>query len=580
MLCLWQLETGKRTELPHLSASIDCLTVSPSGARYALQLADNSIIVLSTSELKPTTHIAGVQTQVTRNSHYEVPQLRTVNSLARQAERSSKVSQRVVAAADPRRLGQVVFAIPASQPRTEVEFGNLPAPFMQSYDVAADRHAFRQAMTRNNTTVVNIGPNRLRLKEPTLKYMQLSSDGKWLASVEEWVPPISDVHFVAEDRAAAERGQAQRRETYLKFWLWSEEKGWMLEARIDDAHQSLNSATPSRILDLQAEPVDIGFATIGEDGMVKVWRPKTKMPNGSYMRGIRSGGVITWSAWHAVKLEKSMESLDATMVSSDVDVPLNARLAFSKDGSVLAASQDFNTSANDGLVHFIDTFSGRIEASKSDLFSRGLLSMAFAGHHLVTLSSELVVWDTVNDSLAYGYALDLASLTLTERLDAVHLAVNHVDDTFAIAMPMLTSATTTSEVCVFNPTDAQPLFATLTDNAVTAMVGASGSKGYVVLDSDAELRLITPGSSLSAAESSDTPINGQAHGTEATNADAASAALKFQPSDPPELDDGKPVVRSEHLAELFEYTPSFALPPVMDMFTAVVSMYSKRPASS
>ncbi len=55
------LDTGKHQFLPHMSATIQNVVVSPSGSSYAVQLADNSAMVLSTAELEPTANISGIQ---------------------------------------------------------------------------------------------------------------------------------------------------------------------------------------------------------------------------------------------------------------------------------------------------------------------------------------------------------------------------------------------------------------------------------------------------------------------------------------------------------------------------------------
>jgi len=52
VMVLWQLETGKKQFLPHLTSEVERLVVSPEGDRYSVQMGDNSIMVLSSSELK------------------------------------------------------------------------------------------------------------------------------------------------------------------------------------------------------------------------------------------------------------------------------------------------------------------------------------------------------------------------------------------------------------------------------------------------------------------------------------------------------------------------------------------------
>ncbi|KAJ8611610.1 hypothetical protein MRB53_037834 [Persea americana] len=60
-LVLWQLATGIKQFLPNLTANILRIVVNAAGDRYALCMADNSIMVLSTSERKPVANFSGLQ---------------------------------------------------------------------------------------------------------------------------------------------------------------------------------------------------------------------------------------------------------------------------------------------------------------------------------------------------------------------------------------------------------------------------------------------------------------------------------------------------------------------------------------
>src|SRR5438034_8107676 len=61
VLVLWQLDTGRKQFLPHLSSPICNLVVSPTGKSYAVKLADNTAMVLSTSNLRPIASMSGLQ---------------------------------------------------------------------------------------------------------------------------------------------------------------------------------------------------------------------------------------------------------------------------------------------------------------------------------------------------------------------------------------------------------------------------------------------------------------------------------------------------------------------------------------
>src|SRR5690242_11767197 len=63
VLVIWQLSTGKQQTLPHLTAAVESIVVSPQGASYAVTLANNSVLVLSTSELEAKTNIVGMQSR-------------------------------------------------------------------------------------------------------------------------------------------------------------------------------------------------------------------------------------------------------------------------------------------------------------------------------------------------------------------------------------------------------------------------------------------------------------------------------------------------------------------------------------
>jgi NET1-associated nuclear protein 1 (U3 small nucleolar RNA-associated protein 17) len=60
VLVIWQMDTGKKDFLPHLSGSVENIVVSPNGSSYVLHLDDNSAMIISTAEMKPTAYISGI----------------------------------------------------------------------------------------------------------------------------------------------------------------------------------------------------------------------------------------------------------------------------------------------------------------------------------------------------------------------------------------------------------------------------------------------------------------------------------------------------------------------------------------
>lgn len=598
VLLLWQLDTGKRQELPHLTSAIDNLTISPTGSSYAVQLADNSVIVLSTSELNAKTNIAGIQSRVQFLDEAGMPHPQaTASAKLRDAPTPVDAFSTVPCAINPLRPTQLLLAVPASQSRTDANQKFLAAPYLQAFDVSSAHHVYRQAVTRNNATIVNVSPNATKLVEPNVTHLQVSHDGRWLATVEEWLPPKSDVEHLAADAQMVHEEQSLRREIYLKFWAWNEEKEqWMLETRIDAPHVSPDGVLPGRILDLVAEPSRVGFATVGEDGSVRMWKPKTRLRDGTVVRGSNAEGLVIWSSRFVVELEQGTDALDADVDAPTASTMLAARLAFSSDGSVLAVAQERSHNDSQGLVHLVDTATGEIRQSRAGLYDGGLIALGFLDRCLVVLSDDLTVWDIVDDELSYSVSLSLPSLTAAQKSAVTHLAINPTDITFAVSLPNEAHGhALRSKVLVFDPKDPQPIYSDRLPNVVTALLPAHSAKGYIALDAAAEIRIIgpraaaaipliqptaAPEQSLASVADEEAVEPEEAAGDdedvdieEATNTAAVPDEMAIDDAD----DDANPVVRPEQLAEIFDVGPSFALPPVKELFDAVVGLYARKP---
>ncbi|KAF2841116.1 WD40 repeat-like protein [Patellaria atrata CBS 101060] len=592
VLVLWQLDTNQKQMLPHLTAAIDGLTVSPSGSSYAVKLADNSIMVLSTTELMPKAHFSGIQSQFF--SEKEGPELReTVNSQIQNQSDPLRIFWRLSSVLNPSNPNQLLIAVSPGQSRLESN-SIRTSPFLQTFDISSSHHVSRQALARNNVTNFNIGPDHKRLVDPDVILMRMSYDGQWLATVEEWQPSRSQ-EDPEEDRLDLE--------VYLKFWLWNPEKDcWMLETRIDSPHQLSGSSFCTRILDLATSPSDIKFSTIGGDGVVRIWRPKTRYRDGRVVRGGDPKGMITWSCQYSIELEKAVEIVDADLELRSATLPIAGKLAFSGDGSVLAASQDFASSATQTLVTFIDTSVGEVKFTRAGLHASGLAALTFVKQYLVILSEALSVWDTVNDSLTYGFTFQIPPLPPHERERMAHLAGNEAEGTFAVALPVIpvdaekptwNLKQAFSKVMVFRPENPEPLFSSRISHVVTSLLPLP-SKGYLTVDAAAEIRVLTPKTAVlpfvAQGLTMDLPLESTdaepstVEETEAVNGDEGmveeEVEVESDNGKQVELltfeDDDKPVVRAQQLTEIFDVGPSFALPPVRELFKAVVGLYGRK----
>lgn len=569
---MWQLATGKKQFLPHLTAEIEQVTVSPSGSSYAVQLADNSIMVLSTSELKPTANFAGLQTQSTPV---------TEKSAAHQLD-FDRVLPRSAAALHPIKKDQLILSVPPSASEAPQATSMISRPFLQTYDITADRHISRQALTRNQVTDFNKGPLGNRIRVPDVTHLQISRDGEWLATAEDWTPPSMDVAYLAATQKVTDEERLERREVYLKIWRRNADKDvWALESRIDSPHQNTVTLFQGRVLGLVHDPTELGFATIGEDRCLRIWKPKTRLRNGVVIRGSNDEGLVDWSCRHTVNLGRSFEMVEDEAQSNLMTRPTSAAIAYSEDGSMLAVAQAFDHTNAASVVHFIDTASGSVAQTRAGLFTGKIQALNFSGRYLIIVSDISVhVWDVVDEALQYSF-----NLTIDHKATStILLTVSHEDSSFAISA----STRTNSRVQIYTPSTSQPALVRDFAHPISALLAVDGRKGYTVLTTAAELYTLLPKGAQSAVSSipqpssatlvaADVSVSSEEAEDMDTEMEGTQSMLALEAADEDEAD--KPIVRPEQLARIFE-ADNVALMPVRDMFDAVVGLYARRPRTS
>lgn len=532
-------------------------------------------MVLSTTELKPTANFPGLQSSVFQGKK------------ARDEVR--RPTQPVLL--HPVHKDHLLLSVPASSLRSATDVRSRS--FLEAYDLAADRHIARQALTRNNVTDLNRGPEGNKIAEPDVSMLQISKDGQWLATSEEWTPATPDVEFLAADRASESEESRARREVYLKIWRWNEDrKLWMLETRIDGPHQSAVDARPGRILALATDPTETGFATVGEDGCVRIWKPKTRLRNGIVVRGTRSEGLTDWSCRFTIQLEKSVEAPESPETEmQSANSPVGACIAYSNDGSVLAATQAFQEPGAGSTVHFINTATGELMESRSGLFSGVIKALSFLDRYLVVLSSTNIgVWDIVDDALKYSRELEPS----TARTAGTELlAVSRDEGIFAFTTPIQYNNQPATRLHVCSPSLAKPITTHQIPQVVTALLSAEGRRGFTILTNTAEIRTLSSRASVRKATTqlaevvvtttaADAELAVQGAADEDEDVDMGDVDVDANADDSMlvaiEDDNERAVVRQEQLAQVFDVGQSFALPPVKDMFDAVVGLFGRKPA--
>ena len=578
VLVIWQLETGKKQYLPHLTSEIERIVVSPADDRYALQMGDNSIMVLSTSELKPVANFAGLQTHTRNNTSF-----------------SSTPPAAPAAILHPKHPNRLLLTVPASRPKAPKP--PTTRPFLQTFDIRTSRHIARQALTRNNVTDFNLGPERTPIIPPDVSLLAISADGNWMASVDEWMPPSSDVSHLASDDAGQEAERAKRREVFLKVWWWDEVKGlWTLSTRVDAPHARAAAGEDTgmgmgagRVVGLVGAPVGEGFASIGEEDCVKIWGPRRRRRKGEKLDA-------GWRCMRTVQLPTDRERADSPMDVQQIPPSGRACLAYSTDGSMLAVSRTPSNSVEGSVVYFIDTATGAF-IPKTNLTNSAITTLGFLDRYFIAVSEQptaAYVWDLVNDTLIYKSQLPSASSSVGHKRGAKpQLAVNNQDGTFALAVQRHRDGK--SRVGVYGTGKAKCLYKQDFETKIEALLAPVGARGYTLLFTDATTRTLTPLGAAQARADTHTGLHAPSDVQEevavetagedvdvdidmteaianAADAEQEGPALALEDSE-----DDRPVVRPEQLASVFDVGQSYALPSVREMFRAVVGLYGRAP---
>ncbi|KAI7559674.1 hypothetical protein KC317_g10205, partial [Hortaea werneckii] len=129
---------------------------------------------------------------------------------------------------------------------------------------------------------------------------------------------------------------------------------------------------------------------------------------------------------------------------------------------------------------------------------------------------------------------------------------------------------------------------------IATLLAGKDARGYTLVFDDATLRSLSSTGVPRALPSADAPAAQEdvdAMDLEPPTSLLLSSAPSSRPAtltatqsatDPlprlPEPEDDRPVVRPEQLASIFDVGPSFAMPPVRDMFEAVVGLFGRKPS--
>ena len=561
--------------------------VSPTGSSYGVRLANNSAMVLSTAELQPKLSISGIQipgpTQFAKETQFSA----YLSASSRGEGESIKSSGLpiTVSATGPDRL---FLAVPASTSRNSFR-ESTNAAFLQTLDVKSGSQMARQALTRNTITSLNMSPDSRPIEGPNVTLVQISNDGKWLATIDEWMPPREDVAFWAKDDNTIHEAQRNRVEVFLKFWSFNVgRKIWELVSRIDNPHASTNgsSKTCCSVLDLAAEPSALGFATIGDDVecTVKIWKPHIQYRSGIVVLGKDGTSVTSWSSRRIIQIP-TLNIADGSIANHHT----RAKLAFSADGSLLILGYQKHS---DSLIHIIDVENSNISYSLPSMVHGPLNSVGIIGRYLMILSNELIVWDLVDDQINYAYSLIHGSESGKQE---PLMAVDQKNITFAVAIPKKSKKNGPKrnsgkdlrmQLAIFDPAHPKPLFTETLPRGLLALASVSQRRGYLTISKAGELHTLFPSSYFdlhhgaspnpdkSTTASFDSLFGNPAKVIEpSTNIIDGSLPIRKATDSMVESSEDVPIVRQHHIAEIFDSGPLFALPSMSSLFEQIARIF-------
>lgn len=572
-LANWQMDTSKMTFLPHLPGVVTNIVVSDSGASYVVHLDDNSVMVLSTAEMTPTAYVSGIQS-ATRN-----PQL-LKDQWVERVWKPSEAPSSVPAALRPDAPGKLYLCVGNGDQAT-TSSGTPSAPFLQSVDLESFRSISKQAIARTHPSDAIITSQGQPITDPLVSHLAFSHDGQWLATVDEWTPEKDESLGLGEDQESVLT--RERREIHLKFWeVGADETDtdiFSLVSRINSPHVT---NTPEAVFGLASDPTSARFATIGNDGVVRIWRPQVRKQDGVPVTADNGKVLQSWSCAQMVALS---DQLSVESINGPKGAKNQGRIAFSEDGSTLFVAFG---AADDGRVYVIDARSGDVTNVLDGLWTGTLRGLQVLSPYLIILSDTLKVHDVVTDELSYGMVLNLPGKRTA--VDSVHFAVDQVTRHFAVAMPLASG----TEVAVFSPESATPVLLKRVPVRVLSLVSSTSSSGFLILDDEAQLRTVAEGTDTEAVALAQPLEDMRLEGVEVGKAEVPAILELDDVSDEEgeegaDADDGDAmdvdeddeaahpaVVNQPRLAAIFDAAPAFAMPAIEDVFYKVAGLLATK----
>lgn len=435
VLVFWQLDTNRSQLLPRLNGDILSITVDPSSELYALHLSNGELVVLSAVDLMSRLQIGGVNPDFTR-----LP-------VKRKKYKTVTDNYKVPDFTAP-------FYI---NPLTGYSY--LPtgeAANIQVYDTVQDE----QKGTFAAATAIQMGKvkGETHIEDPKIKHVCFSKDGKWMATIDEYLPPSIDGLLSENDK-----------QINLKFWKYSQTNGeWVLTTRVSSPH-GINKS----VLDVVAADPSYhkghAFLTCCENGGLRLWRPETlkEIQSARDAKVNQQGRQISWSVRRVLPPLGSKSSA--------------ASVTWSSDNSTIILGFE-------STLYVIDAEKFEVQHVLPNILSSRVRWMQIVGNHLVVLAkTRLVVYDLVNSTCKWSVRV-ISSQNGGRLID-----VDPLSGTIALAVNCVTvpDYSHESRIFVFSTDSPIPIYSTTHKYAISSIRHVPGSLSPKFVFLDVNARFVT-----------------------------------------------------------------------------------------